>query len=82
MTKKKDLYNLHCRVKHSTAEKLKAWSEDLGFSIGEEIDQIVENYEDYCNKEDEILERTDLHDILSDLLEKVDRIEKKMGAGQ
>ena len=82
MTKKKDLYNLHCRVKHSTAEKLKAWSEDLGFSIGEEIDQIVENYEDYCNKEDEILERTDLHDILSDLLEKVNRIEKKVGAGQ
>lgn len=80
MTKKKDLYNLHCRVKHSTAEKLKAWSEDLGFSIGEEIDQIVENYEDYCNKEDEILERTDLHDILSDLLEKVNRIEKKVGA--
>ena len=80
MTKKKDLYNLHCRVKHSTAEKLKAWSEDLGFSIGEEIDQIVENYEDYCNKEDEILERTDLHDILSNRLEKVDRIEKKVGA--
>lgn len=80
MTKKKDLYNLHCRVKHSTAEKLKAWSEDLGFSIGEEIDQVVENYEDYCNKEDEILERTDLHDILSDLLEKVNRIEKKVGA--
>lgn len=82
MTKKKDLYNLHCRVKHSTAEKLKAWSEDLGFSIGEEIDQIVENYEDYCNKEDEILERTDLHDLLERLVEKIERIEKKIGTDQ
>ena len=80
MTKKKDLYNLHCRVKHSTAEKLKTWSEDLGLSLGEVIDQVVENYEEYCNKEDGILERTNIQIILSDLLEKVDRIEKKMGA--
>ena len=80
MTKKKDLYNLHCRVKHSTAEKLKAWSEELGLSLGEVIDQVVENYEDYCNKEDEVLERTDLHNILSNLLEKVDKIEQKVGA--
>ena len=80
MTKKKDLYNLHCRVKHSTAEKLKAWSEELGLSIGEEIDQVVEGFEDYCNKEDEVLEKTDIHDILSMLLEKVDRIEKKVGS--
>ena len=79
MTKKKDLYNLHCRVKHSTIEKLKAWSEELGLSLGEEIDQVVENYEDYCKKEDEVLEKTDLHDILEKLLEKVERIEKKIG---
>ena len=79
MTKKKDLYNLHCRVKHSTAEKLKAWTSELGLSLGEGIDQVVENYEDYCNKEDEVLERTDLHDILSNLLEKIERIEKKVG---
>ena len=78
MTKKKDLYNLHCRVKHSTAEKLKAWSEELGLSMGEVIDQVVENYEDYCNREDEVLERTDLHNTLEKLLEKVDRIEKKV----
>ena len=38
MTKKKDLYNLHCRVEHLTAEKLKAWSEELGYSMGEVID--------------------------------------------
>ena len=82
MTKKKDLYNLHCRVKHSTAEKLKAWSEELGLSLGEEIDQIVDGYEDFCNREDEVLEKTDLHDILERLVEKVERIEKKIGTDQ
>ena len=45
MTKKKDLYNLHCRVEHLTAEKLKAWSEELGYSMGEVIDCVVDGYE-------------------------------------
>ena len=80
MTKKKDLYNLHCRVKHSTAEKLKAWSEELGLSIGEEIDQVVEGFEDVCNKEDDVLEKMDIHNLLETLVEKVNRIEKKVGA--
>ena len=44
MTKKKDLYNLHCRVEHLTAEKLKAWSEELGYSMGEVIDCVVDGY--------------------------------------
>lgn len=54
MSQKKDLYNLHCSVKQSTAEKLKALSENLGLSLAEVIDRIVENYEDHCNKEDEV----------------------------
>lgn len=48
MTKKKDLYNLHCRVEHLTAEKLKAWSEELGYSMGEVIDCVVDGYEGFC----------------------------------
>ena len=80
MTKKKDLYNLHCRVEHLTAEKLKAWSEELGYSVGEMIDIITKWYEEYSNNQDAELERLDVSDQLSTLLEKVERIEKKVGA--
>ena len=80
MTKKKDLYNLHCRVEHLTAEKLKAWSEELGYSVGEMIDIITKWYEEDSNNQDADLERLDVSDQLSTLLEKVERIEKKVGA--
>ena len=80
MTKKKDLYNLHCRVEHLTAEKLKAWSEELGYSMGEVIDCVVDGYEGFCNNQDEWLRNSEIYDQLSKLLEKVERIEKKVGA--
>ena len=79
MTKKKDLYNLHCRVKHSTAELLKSQSEEQGLSLGEVLDLMVEGYVEYCNAQDEILEKTDINDTLSKLMEKVIGIEKKLG---
>ena len=79
MTKKKDLYNLHCRVEHLTAEKLKAWSDELGYSMGEVIDCVVGGYEGFCNNQDEWLRNSDIYNQLSTLLEKMDRIEKKMG---
>ena len=79
MTKKKDLYNLHCRVEHLTAEKLKAWSEELGYSMGEVIDCVVDGYEGFCNNQDEWLRNSDIYDQLSKLLDKVERIEKKVG---
>ncbi len=81
MTRKKDLYNLHCRVEHLTAEKLKVWTEELGMSIGEMIDHIVEWYEKYCNDQDVELEKESISEQLSKLLEKVDRIEQKVCAG-
>ena len=80
MTMKKDLYNLHCRVKHSTAERLKSYSEELGFSVGEVIDLVLEGYEEYTNSQDELMQETDISSQLSTLLEKVERIEKKVGA--
>lgn len=80
MTKKKDLYNLHCRVEHLTAEKLKAWSEELGYSMGEVIDCVVDGYEGFCNNQDEWLRNGDIYEQLSKLLDKVERIEKKVGA--
>ena len=80
MTKKKDLYNLHCRVEHLTAEKLKAWSEELGYSMGEVIDCVVDGYEGFCNNQDKWLRNGDIYEQLSKLLDKVERIEKKVGA--
>ena len=80
MTKKKDLYNLHCRVEHLTAEKLKAWTDELGMSVGEMIDHVVNWYEKYSNNKDAELEKDKLQETLSKLLEKVDRIEQKIGA--
>ena len=56
MTMKKDLYNLHCRVKHSTAERLKSYSEELGLSVGEVIDLVLEGYEEYTNSQDELMQ--------------------------
>ena len=78
MTKKKDLYNLHCRVKHSTAELLKTQAEELGIPVGEVVDFIAEEYVELCNSQDEILEKTDINDTLSKLMEKIERIEKKI----
>ena len=80
MTMKKDLYNLHCRVKHSTAERLKSYSEELGLSVGEVIDLVLEGYEEYTNFQDELMKETDISEQLSTLLDKVERIEKKVGA--
>ena len=81
MTKKKNLYNLHCRVKHSTAETLKTQSEELGIPVGEVVDLMIEGYVEYCYAQDEILEKTDIHSVLSKMMEKVDRIEKKVCDG-
>ena len=78
MTKKKDLYNLHCRVKHSTAETLKTQSEELGIPVGEVVDLMIEGYVEYCHAQDEILKKTDIHSVLSKMMEKVDRIEQKV----
>lgn len=80
MTKKKDLYNLHCRVEHLTADKLKAWTDEPGMSVGEMIDHVVNWYEKYSNNQDAELEKDKLQETLSKLLEKVDRIEQKVGA--
>lgn len=80
MSIKKDLYNLHCRVKHSTADLLKNQSEELGIPVGEVVDLMIDGYVEYCNSQDEILEQTSIHNILSSLVEKVDRIGQKVGA--
>lgn len=80
MTKKKDLYNLHCRVKHSTAETLKTQSEELGIPVGEVVDLMIEGYVEYCYAQDEMFEKTDIHSVLSKMMEKVDRIEQKVCA--
>ena len=80
MTMKKDLYNLHCRVKHSTAETLKTQSEELGIPVGEVVDLMIEGYVEYCNSQDEILEKTDIYGVLSNILNKVEKIEQKVGA--
>jgi len=80
MSIKKDLYNLHCRVKHSSAEFLKSQSEEMGISVGEVVDFLVEEFVELCNSQDELLEQTDIHNILASLEEKIDRIEQKIGA--
>lgn len=74
MNPKKDLQHLHVRIKPITAEKLKAWSDELGHSYGEMIDFLVDWYEDFCNKQDDVLEQTDIHNTLQILVEKVDAI--------
>ena len=79
MTKKKDLEHLHVRIKHTTAGHLKEWSEELGYSIGEVIDFLVDNFVKESNKMDQELERADFSYILSNLMEKIDKIGKKVG---
>ena len=79
MNRKKDLVNLHCRIKPLTAEKLKSWSGELGNSMGEMIDQIVDGYEHFCNTQDEWLKNSDVYGALSKLIEKVDKIGQKVG---
>lgn len=79
MNLKKDLYNLHCRVKHSTADVLKQQSEELGVSVGEVVDVIVESYLEFCHTQDQWLEETDIYGQLSQLNEKLDKIGQKIG---
>lgn len=79
MNRKKDLTDIHCRVRPITAEKLKALSDDLGISMGEVIDQVVDGYEHFCNTQDEWLKGADVYDALSKLIEKVDKIGQKVG---
>lgn len=79
MNQKKDLVHLHCRVKPITYDKLKAWSDELGDSMGEMIDSIVDGYEHFCNTEDEWLKDSDVYGVLKALMEKVDRIAQKVG---
>ena len=47
--------------------------------MGEVIDQLAEEYEDLCKGQDEWLERADVYDKLSELVEKVDKIGQKVG---
>ena len=53
---------------------------DKGLYVGEVIDLVLEGYEEYTNSQDELIKETDISDQLSTLLEKVERIEKKVGA--
>lgn len=80
MNETKDLVILHCRIDPITDEKLKSWSNDLGLSIGEMIVQIVDGYEHFCNTQDEWLKDSDVYGALSQLIEKVDKIGRKLGA--
>lgn len=82
MRKKKDLVNVHCRVEPLTSEKLKAWSDELGMSVGEMIDHIVNWYEEYSNNQDALLEKEDISEQLSTLLGRIERIERKIGVEQ
>lgn len=79
MTMKKDLYNLHCRVKHSTAETLKTQSEEIGIPVGEVVDLMIEGYVHFCETEDQLQKDTDIYGLLSKIMEKVDKIERKIG---
>ena len=49
-------------------------------SVGELIDKVVSWYEEYNNSQDELMKKTDISDQLSKLLDKVERIEKKVVA--
>lgn len=79
MNQKKDLVHLHIRIKSITYDKLKAWSEELGNSMGEIIDDITEGYEHFCNTQDEWLKDSNVYDALSKLIEKVEKIGQKVG---
>ena len=77
---KKDRYCLLCRIKYSTAEMLKFYSTELGISVGEVVDMMIKGYDKYLNSDDDDeSEQKSIHDILSTLVEKIDRIEQKMG---
>lgn len=78
MTKKKDLEHLHVRIKPLTSEKLRDWSEDLGFSIGEVIDFLVENYEEECNRQDDEIEKETIQQTLARLADAVESLERKI----
>lgn len=78
MTKKKDLEHLHVRIKPLTSEKLRNWSEDLGFSIGEVIDFLVENYEEECNRQDDEIETETIQQTLARLADAVESLERKI----
>ena len=78
--KKKDLVNLHCKIRPITAATLNELSDDLGISMGEVIDQVVDGYVDFCNTQDEWLKDSDVYGVLSQLIEKVDKIGRKLSA--
>jgi len=40
---------------------------------------MIEGYVEYCNSQDEILEKTDIYGVLSNILNKVEKIEQKVG---
>ena len=70
---------LLCKIKPLTYEKLKAWSDELGYSIGEVIDSVVDGYEGFCNDQDEWLRNSDVYGQLSKLNIKIDKIAEKVG---
>lgn len=81
MMKKKDLYNLHCRITPTTSNKLKEWADEQGISVGEMIDLVVKLYEEMC---EEYCEEPspDISEQLSKILERVENLEKKVGIDQ
>lgn len=79
MPKTTDTVNLNCSIKNITAEKLESWSKDLGLSIGEVIDDVVEGYEGFANSQDEWLEKADINRTLTLLCQKIDAICTKIG---
>lgn len=80
MNRKKDLANLHCKISPITVSTLKELSDDIGISMGEVIDLVVEGYKDFCNAQDEWLKDSDVYGALSQLIEKVDKIGRKVSA--
>lgn len=78
MNPKKDRLHLHVTIKPITAEKIKDWSEDLGYTYGEMIDNVVELYERFCNQQYEYLEQMRINDTLKLLIEKVDALSDRI----
>lgn len=78
MTKKKDLEHLHVRILPITSAKLRDWSDDLGYSIGEVIDFLVKNYDEECNNQDNEIEKESIQGTLARLVKSVDELGKKI----
>ena len=80
MNNPNDLVILRCRIDPLTNEKIKSWSNDLGLSMGEMIVQIVDGYEHFCNAQDEWLKDSNVYEVLSKLIDKVEKIEQMLSA--